>query len=106
VNVIPKVGVVVSLLLLLFVGCDSHPNQTGVLAVEVAGYKESDEATAVKLKFIILHQHGIEAGGYGKGGYIHVVVPPSQVAQAHKILQQELSGLSQKEKDSFQIVWQ
>ena len=105
-NFIQKIGVVVSLLLPFFVGCTSHPNHTGILAVEVAGYKESDEATAGKLTFVILHQHGIEAGGYGKGGYVHVAVPPSQVAQAHKILQEELSGLSQKEKDSFQIVWQ
>lgn len=48
-NVIQTIGVIVSLLLPFFVGCASHPNHTGISAEEVAGYKESDEATAGKL---------------------------------------------------------
>jgi hypothetical protein len=45
------------------------------------------------------------AGGGGLSGWMTVSVPPNQEKQAHKILQDELAGLGQKQRDSFQIVW-
>jgi hypothetical protein len=102
------VSILAVLFLSLLCGC-SAPKASKIIQVEVAFYNQMDEATAWPLTFGTLHQHGILAGGWGNGAIknsgIHVCVPPTQVVQAHKLLRDELPRLSQKQKDSFQIVW-
>jgi len=100
-----KINLFASLLGLVLIGCASNSKVSEISEVEVAGYKDSDAAAAEKLTFGILHDHGIMAGGAGNAGWMNVEVPPNQVSEAHKILENESAGLNQKERDSFDIVW-
>lgn len=84
-------------------------NNTNVIqTVTVAEFSytnETNELVAEPLTIGILRQHNIEAGGAGEAFSFYVDVPTSKANQAHKILENELVGLSQKQRDSFQIVW-
>jgi len=101
-NVTRTIGAVISTALLFMVGCASHPKQYDNSVVEIAYYKDSDEAIA-GLAFRTLRQHGIETViSVGNAGWGNVFVPSSQAVRARKILREMLSGLGSKAK-SFRV---
>lgn len=88
-----------------FTSLASDNNANRFQTVTVAEIKFENNDTALPLTVGVLKKHGIVAGGGGLSGWMTIGVPANQGRQAHKILQDELAGLSQKQRDSFQIVW-
>jgi hypothetical protein len=88
-----------------FTSLASSSNTNIITNVAVAEFKDEDENIASPLTVGVLKKHGIMAGGGGLSGGMTIGVPPNQEKQAHKILQDELAGLSQKQRDSFDITW-
>ena len=85
-------------------GCAAHLKRAGVEGVEVAVYNEAVAAVAGPLTVKFLHRHGLAAGGYGGGGWIHVVVSRGRAEDARQVLRKEWSSLSEANRSSFQIV--
>ncbi|HEV2329750.1 MAG TPA: hypothetical protein VGY56_13290 [Verrucomicrobiae bacterium] len=93
------------LLSLNFTSSASGNNTNIIQTVAVAEITFDNNDTALPLTVGVLKKHSIVAGGGGLSGWMTISVPANQGKQAHKILQDELAGLSQKQRDSFQIVW-
>jgi len=100
-----KFYIFVSLFLLNFTSLASSNNTNIITNVAVAELKDEDSDTALPLTAGVLIKHGIMACGAGLSGGMTIFVPPNQEKQAHKILQDELAALNQKQRDSFDITW-
>ncbi len=104
-NAIRNFNILASLLFLNFTSLASSNNTNIITNVAVAELKDEDSDTALPLTAGVLIKHGIVAGGGGLSGWMTIGVPPNQEKQAHKILQDELAALNQKQRDSFDITW-
>lgn len=104
-RVMSNAGIALWLTLLFASGCASVKKPKTIYDVQVASFKQTDEATALGLTFGVLHKHGIMAVGSGNAGGASVCVPPNQAAEARIILLEEQAGLAQKERATFQVVW-
>jgi hypothetical protein len=104
-----KSRIFVPLLFLGIAGCASHMRRHTITTVPVAGYEyghdNAEDNIAISLTIGVLRKHGIDAGGAGEAGSETVSVPTNQAERAHRILENELAGLSQKQRDSFVIEW-
>jgi len=103
-NASVKLSLALVAALLFFNGCAANPKRAGIEGVEVAVYPETATAVAWPLTIQFLHRHGIVAGRYGGGGWIHVVVSRGRAEDARQFLRKEWSSLSEASRSSFQIV--
>jgi hypothetical protein len=97
-NVIRQIAVVVWILPWLVSGCASPTKSNETHMIQIASYKDSDEAVAT-LVLHDIHEHDILFGGAGGGGYMCIEVFPNEADQARKLLRRALSRLSPEQRE-------
>jgi hypothetical protein len=109
-----KIGIAVSIVFLLMVGCATNPQQSKNYDVVVAVYKMTNVAitpdavagdAVAKQALSTLRQQDIEVGVAGNAGWGNIEVPASQAEHARKILHKMMSGLgSEAASTSFRVI--
>lgn len=107
-KVTKKIGAAVAIASSLIVGCSSNPpqseNDVVVAVYKTIPYPINDD-TVAEQAFSTLHQHGLEVGGAGNGGWGNIEVPASQAKRARKILHKMMSELgSGAGTTSFRVI--